>query len=67
MVRHHPTVGQIYGFVELHRNDLGIHLYDNAFQPAAHAVSLLIFVVAIHFHAVSNAIDILTVGSGGKP
>jgi hypothetical protein len=66
MVRHHPAVGQIHRFIELHCHDLGIHLHNDAFEPAAYAISLIILMVTIHFHPLADAINVLTVGSRGK-
>jgi hypothetical protein len=66
VVRYHPAIRQIHRLIELNCHDLGVHLHDNAFQPTAYAVALVIFMVAVHFNTLANAINVLAVGSGSK-
>jgi hypothetical protein len=66
MVRDHPTVGQVYIFLKLHRNHLVIDLYNRSDQPIPRTFPLLVIVVAEHLYPITYFIGLFSVRSRGE-
>lgn len=65
MVRHHPPIGQVHTFLELHGDHLGVHLYHNPLQPISHTL-VAVLVIAKNFYPVADIIQFVPVWCGGE-
>lgn len=60
MIRHHPSIGQVDIFDELHGNHLWVNLNNRTYQPIVDALTTL-FMVAKHFHVIADFVGFFSI------